>query len=69
MHVKKLNATKNILERMHSEEVNTAELPKLISQLDSLRTKHDQIEEFAQKNGYKKEATAPAKRRKKSKGD
>ena len=61
--VKKLTSTKNILERMHSEDANPAEIPKLLSQMETMKNKYKQVEEFAMKNGYKEETKKGKRKR------
>ena len=64
--LKKMKSTKGILERLHTEEADAKEMPKLVKQLDDIRQKYDQIEEFSKKNGYKEEAKPPMKRARKA---
>ena len=48
---------------MHSEEVATASIPKLLAQMEKLHTNNEQHEQFALRNGYKE--VQPKKRAKK----
>ena len=61
--VKKTTSTKNILGRMRCEEANPSEIPKLLSQMDTLRSKYKQIEEFATNNSYKEEPKRTKRKR------
>ena len=62
--LEKMKTTKGILERLHTEEADAKEVPKLIKQVDDLREKYEQIEEFSLRNGYKEKAN-PKKRSRK----
>ncbi|CAK0851016.1 unnamed protein product, partial [Prorocentrum cordatum] len=53
--LKKMKSTKSILERMHTEQASPSEIPKLIDQMEMLRSKYTQIVEFSKNNGYKDE--------------
>ena len=62
-HVQKLGATKNVLERMHSEQFVASAVPKLLAQMEKMHTNHEKHEQFALRNGYKE--LQPKKRAKK----